>query len=276
MTPRTKRTGTAPVAPPGEHGFSLISKQKLVGLYTAMLKCRLLERRMRDEALTETPRARGREAVAAAVAGNLQARDHVFAIDGSVLPGLAHDGAAERALAMLKFAGRARRAAPDVEAMWKEALSSARALKRKKSKNIVALFCGKTPAPKDVLRDAASEQLPILFICQQNRLHDKTLDAPDGSFPSIPPSIPVDCEDAVAIYRVVAEALAHARRGNGPTLMECKQWKVAGQAPAGRRSGALRAMERYLAAKGLWSSQIKKKTAEEFAHELEEAGFSAK
>jgi len=35
------------------------------------------------------------------------------------------------------------------------------------------------------------------------------------------PAINVDGSDVVAVYRAASEAIAHARKGNGPTLIEC-------------------------------------------------------
>jgi TPP-dependent pyruvate/acetoin dehydrogenase alpha subunit len=270
MTPRKKRPGTAPVPPPGESGFSLISNRKLVALYVAMLKCRLLERRIREERLAAAPRTRGREAVAAGVATHLHAADRVFAADWSVLPGFVQKGAVAPVLDGLRAVRGARSGMARGAALWEEVLANARAMKRAKKKRVAAVFCGLIPAPAEALRCAAAERLPILFVCHQKGTRKKT---PAVTAGSKMPAIPVDCEDAVAIYRVAAEALAHARRGNGPTLIECTQWKVARRTQTGsgavRGSGAMRAMERYLAGKGLWSAKLKEETMAEFARELE-------
>ncbi len=260
MTPRKHQRDPATATPPSESGFPLISNQKLVALYTAMLTCRLLERRMRAESIRPIPRLRGREAVAAGVALNLLPQDQVSTLDGSLLPGLIRQEPAAEDAIRTAFAqtgernARARSGAP-----WDEALQSARALKCGEKKNVVALFSGLARAPKDVLHSAAAERLPILFVCHSKREAENLAAIADGCGL---PGIVVDCEDAVAVYRVAAEALAHARRGNGPTLMECRQWPAL-RKPERRSRGdddAVRKTERYLAGKGLWTMELKRQT----------------
>jgi hypothetical protein len=80
----------------------------------------------------------------------------------------------------------------------------------------------------------------------------------------------------VAIYRVAAEALAHARRGNGPTLIECKPWLPADGARTRRRTGAVGNMERYLIGKRLFSRRRKLETMAGFKRELDLAVRRAK
>lgn len=271
MTPRKSRPGKAP-SPPGDSGFSLISRQKLIALYAAMLKCRLLERHIRAERLAALPRSRGREAVAAAVATQLRAADRVYAPDGSLLPGFVQKGSAKAALAELRARRGKMRGVARGKASWDEVLDGvlkdARALKRGTSKTAAAVFSGSVPVPLEALRSAAVERLPILFVCQ-HETGRKSLAAEAGRFGL--PGIVVDCEDAVAIYRVASEALAHARRGNGPTLIECRRWRVARGAQTGRGGGAVRAMERYLASKGLWSSGLSGEIAAQCVRELRRA-----
>jgi hypothetical protein len=57
----------------------------------------------------------------------------------------------------------------------------------------------------------------------------------------------VDGNDVVAVYRVASEAIAHARNGHGPTVIDC------------RLSGPgdpIENMLRYLIGKGLDPGQI--------------------
>jgi acetoin:2,6-dichlorophenolindophenol oxidoreductase subunit alpha len=268
MTPRKHQPEPSTAPSPSESGLPLISNQNLVALYTAMLKCRALERRMRAESIGPIPRLRGREAVASGVAINLLPEDQVSTTDGCLLPGLLRrDPFAEGAITTLlaqtgKFESRAHSGAP-----WDEALNAARALKCGTTKNVVAFFCGLTRAPQDVLHSAAAEKLPILFVCHSKPETENLAAMADGCGL---PGIAVDCEDAVAVYRVAAEALAHARRGNGPTLMECRQWPVVRKREKRNREGndAVRRMERYLAGKGLWTRELKKETQAELERML--------
>jgi TPP-dependent pyruvate/acetoin dehydrogenase alpha subunit len=52
----------------------------------------------------------------------------------------------------------------------------------------------------------------------------------------------VDGNDVVAVYRVASEAIAHARKGHGPTLIDCRL-----SIPA----DPLQNMRNYLIGKGL-------------------------
>ncbi len=62
------------------------------------------------------------------------------------------------------------------------------------------------------------------------------------------PTVSVDGEDAVALYRVVQESLHRARLGDGPTVI----WCALPSANSKRKSSnALSSMERYLAVRGL-------------------------
>src|SRR5262249_24241143 len=115
-----------------------------------------------------------------------------------------------------------------------------------------------------LLRSAAAEQLPILFVCDGGSTRQ---DLAAKAYEHGLPGIPVDGHDAVAIYRVASESLAHARQGNGPTLIECKPW-TAGKA---KKRDAVRNMEEYLLRKGLFSAQQRAEVKALFASELEEA-----
>jgi TPP-dependent pyruvate/acetoin dehydrogenase alpha subunit len=77
------------------------------------------------------------------------------------------------------------------------------------------------------------------------------------------PIIPVDGSDVVAVYRVATESIAHARKGNGPTLIDCVAYRLEGQRRA-KREDPLGKMETYLAGKGLFDCNLKSKISIEF------------
>jgi pyruvate dehydrogenase E1 component alpha subunit len=78
------------------------------------------------------------------------------------------------------------------------------------------------------------------------------------------PVIPVDGNDVVAVYRVSTEAITHARKGNGPTLIDCIF------EPSEARDPLLQ-METYLTRKGLFSEVWKHQVAAAFKRELDDA-----
>jgi TPP-dependent pyruvate/acetoin dehydrogenase alpha subunit len=66
------------------------------------------------------------------------------------------------------------------------------------------------------------------------------------------PGIPVDKDDAVAIYRVAQESIGHARIGGGAALMECVPFVVAGAGGKPRRQAdVIYGLEQYIAQRGV-------------------------
>ena len=96
--------------------------------------------------------------------------------------------------------------------------------------------------------------------------------------------ITVDGNDVVAVYRVAQEAIARARRGQGPTLIECKTYRWYGHSeidPAKYRDpeeverwkakDPIANMEKYLTGKGLFSAEWKQEIVDGFNKELDAA-----
>lgn len=87
---------------------------------------------------------------------------------------------------------------------------------------------------------AAIWNLPVVFICENNLYGeysriDTTTSVEDiatraGSFGV--PGIIVDGQDVDAVHAAVEDALAHARGGNGPILLEMKTYRFAGHSRA--------------------------------------------
>ncbi|MGA2085514.1 MAG: thiamine pyrophosphate-dependent enzyme [Terracidiphilus sp.] len=88
------------------------------------------------------------------------------------------------------------------------------------------------------------------------------------------PAITVAGNDVVAVYRVASEAIAHARKGNGPTLIECQTNSSDGHSEIGsgnfrdpaevecwKAGDPILNMEKYLIRKGLFSEEFKKQIA---------------
>jgi TPP-dependent pyruvate/acetoin dehydrogenase alpha subunit len=128
-----------------------------------------------------------------------------------------------------------------------------------------------SPAPlESLLRRATVKRLPILFVRQSEAKHDHFIAA--ARHCGIP-GLVVDQDDVVAVYRVASEALAHARRGNGPTLVDSKPWRLkgGGRKPRDTRD-AIGKMETYLDGKGLAYKSLKNAIQKKFAAQLEHAG----
>ena len=89
------------------------------------------------------------------------------------------------------------------------------------------------------------------------------------------PGIPVDADDAVAIYRVAQESIGHARTGGGPAVMVCVPFVLAGE--AGRRAlaaDAIRELEKYMLTRGVATRPWMERETRSFVRRVE-AGKSA-
>jgi TPP-dependent pyruvate/acetoin dehydrogenase alpha subunit len=249
--------------------FSLISRRKLLALYTTLLRCRMM---------TEVAAAKARrnkaahEAPAVAVVFDFKPGDTIVAAESDFLPEFVKGASPEKILASL--GARTARARAPFAATLKATLAAARIHAQRKSRNIAAVFGNgasvSSAAWSNALRIAASERLPILFVSQPGA------DQPRGNASPDFPVIPVDGDDVVALYRVASEAQAHARRGNGPTLIECIPWPLALQDGASAASDSILSMECYLANMGIPFERSKRKAIEQFGPSLRGGGASVR
>lgn len=77
-------------------------------------------------------------------------------------------------------------------------------------------------------------KLPVLFICENNQYATEVSFRNASGNPHVAnrgasyglPSVEVDGNDVLAVYRAAQEATARARRGGGATLIECKTYRL--------------------------------------------------
>ena len=74
--------------------------------------------------------------------------------------------------------------------------------------------------------------LPVIFVCENNLYHEFSPSAPvtagrvaDRAKPYGATGVVVDGMDVLAVYQVAGEAVARARRGEGPTLIEALTYR---------------------------------------------------
>ena len=82
---------------------------------------------------------------------------------------------------------------------------------------------------------AACWRLPVVYVCQNNGW---AISQPIETYLSAPivdraagygmPGVAVDGNDVEAVRRAVQDAVARARRGDGPTLIEARSWRARG------------------------------------------------
>jgi TPP-dependent pyruvate/acetoin dehydrogenase alpha subunit len=222
---------------PADEGFSLISNRKLLTLYAAMVACRrIAQGSANGRGGKSTNSLLGHEAIAVGAAVDLLAHDTVAANHWP-------DAALQAINPFVSIASSLASAA-------RSAHASHAANSREDGRKVTLLFSTSKAAAQPfwlkAITLAADHNLPILFV----RLTPAAANSQPFNAESIPtkrrgyafPHISVDGNDAVAVYRVSSEAIAHARKGHGPTLIEC---------PASDADDPLENMRKYLNGKGL-------------------------
>jgi TPP-dependent pyruvate/acetoin dehydrogenase alpha subunit len=292
-------TGGA-VEPTGKNGFSLISDEKLIDLYTNLLKCRVFEQRAASVLKQDSPTVNhsaigGFEAAFVGVAIDLVSEDTISFCDSEYLIGLIKGVPLGTIFGALAANGRPHRpSAPPGSSdsdQWtsfsqtamNSAIGAALAHKTAKHRKVTVVFArdGVDDSWREALEIARVNGLPMIFVCRENP--NAAAKARSQAIRNVEeplfPSITVDESDVVAVYRVGYEAIARARQGRGPTLIDCQPFRPAGQLKAKRNTSgkihasqdSIRNMEGYLRGKGLFSPPLKKKIVAGFTKELDAA-----
>lgn len=133
-------------------------------------------------------------------------------------------------------------------------LGAAFSAKYRKADSVAVSFLGEGASNQGTLHEtlnlASLWQLPYIVVCENNRYAATTPVERSTAVEDIAkradgygmPGVIVDGNDCVAVYRVAMEAVARARRGEGPTFIECKTYRmephcgiIADQRPKGER-----------------------------------------
>src|SRR5215813_3525746 len=298
-------------------GKELLSAEKLKLLYSTMLQCRMVKERVRQMfqqgKLTENSRSRaGREASEVGAMIGLLPGDCVAPRRQDVVTGfglgcgLTPSSALKQVVATLLqpvTSGRGQALTARTGLPWiiagKSAMAArlnistgvALAYQSKTQPNVVVAFSGDDSTAlgswHEAVDFAVTHKLPIVHVVQS----DVWTEPPDprllvalkgmdnvGSDNGIP-TLTVDGNDVVAVYRVVQEAIRRAREGYGPALIECKtqRWPApATVSPMAERGSELSddpisRMETYLKQKRLWSEAWKQRLVKSFTTQLDAA-----
>ncbi len=112
--------------------------------------------------------------------------------------------------------------------------------KVKGTDQITACFFGDGAAEQGTMHEsmnlASIWKLPVVFVCENNgyaqttpsHYHCSVRDIADRATAYSMPGFVVDGTDLFAVYEAAGEAIARARRGDGPTLIECKAFRYFG------------------------------------------------
>jgi hypothetical protein len=119
---------------------------------------------------------------------------------------------------------------------------------------------------RKVLAFAAEKELPVMFVVLPARGGKGRAGAVTKlALGCHVPGIPVDADDAVAIYRVAQESIGRARIGGGPALMECVPFVVQGKGKNAAASDGIAGLESYLVQRKVATQVWMAREAKEFA-----------
>jgi TPP-dependent pyruvate/acetoin dehydrogenase alpha subunit len=112
--------------------------------------------------------------------------------------------------------------------------------KMRKQKQVVLCFFGDGATSRgdwhEGLNLASVQKVPAIFICNNNQYAystpvEKQMAVKDISVRAQAYAMPgytIDGNDVVAVYKVTQTAIDHARQGGGPSLIECKTFRMTG------------------------------------------------
>jgi acetoin:2,6-dichlorophenolindophenol oxidoreductase subunit alpha len=237
-----------------------ISNEKLIHMYRTMLRIRYFENRVKELfAAGELPGFvhlyLGEEAIAAGVCAALNDDDYITSTHRGHGHILAKGGEMKYMMAELygKATGYNKGKGGSMHIAWPKlgilgangivsggipiATGAALSAKYRKSGQVAACFFGDGAASEGTFHEsvniASAFDLPVVYVCENNLYGVSTRqtnvrnleDIADRAAAYGMPGLVVDGNDAVAVYEAVREAVERARRGDGPTLIECKTYR---------------------------------------------------
>jgi TPP-dependent pyruvate/acetoin dehydrogenase alpha subunit len=169
-------------------------------------------------------------------------------------------------------------------------------IKRRRSGQVVVTFFGDGAANRGPFHEgvnlAALWTLPVVFVCENNRWASSTAHALSTAGGSIAaraagygiPGESVDGNDALAVHEAVARAVARARSGHGPSLVEAHTIRWVGhfegdpqayrgreEVAEGRRRDPIARLEAHLRERGLLDAARAERVRAAVAAEVEDA-----
>jgi pyruvate dehydrogenase E1 component alpha subunit len=116
------------------------------------------------------------------------------------------------------------------------------AIKMQRQKRVSVIFFGDGAADEGVLYEsinfAVLEKLPVIFILENNQYsvcsHITARQSGNNVFHTMPskmlPSKIIDGNTVLAVYDAAGKAVERARTGKGPSLIECRTYRIRGHA----------------------------------------------
>ena len=234
-----------------------------VNLYRQMVRMRKFEEKLYELFLTRIMpgtmhQYNGQEAVAAGVCAHLRLNDYVtsthrghghYVAKGADMDAMMAEIFAKRTGCCKGCGGSMHVADPEAGVLMSSAIvgggipiavGAAWSLKYKKTDNVAACFFGDGASNEGSFHEAvnlaAVWALPVIFVCENNLYgfsthYKRTMvldDIADRAKGYGIPGVAVDGMDVLKVYEAAGKAVERARRGEGPTLLECKTYRYRG------------------------------------------------
>ena len=240
-----------------------LCKEKLVGMYRKLLEIRIFEEKVFElYAQNLVPGTihlyAGEEAVAVGVCSNLRKDDYITSTHRGHGHCIAKGAQPKRIMAEIlgkktgyckgkggsmhiaDFSVGMLGATAVVGAGLPIAMGAGLSIKLSRTDNVVACFFGDGASNQGTFHEAinmaAIWNLPVIFVCENNvyamgtrrsrvMLIENIADRAQAYGIS---GVVVDGNDVLAVYEAAQKAVERARRGEGPTLVECKTYRHKG------------------------------------------------
>ncbi|MCU1432441.1 MAG: pyruvate dehydrogenase [Actinotalea sp.] len=237
--------------PTGSERYGLPSTDVLLALYGAMVRGRRLDDQagalVRQGRLAVYPSSHGQEACQVAAAAALRPGDWLFPTYRDTVAVVGRGVDAVQVLSWLKgdwhcaYDPVEHHVAPQTTPLATQLLHAvgvAHAARLKGEDTVVLALCGEGASSEgdfhEALNFAAVFGAAVVFLVQNNKYAISVPLSRQSAAPSLAhkgvgygvPAVLVDGNDVAALSAVLAEAVAHAAAGDGPTLVEADTYRV--------------------------------------------------
>ncbi len=234
-----------------------IEKEKLINMYRGMLRIRVFEDRVYKEFAAGKIGGfvhlyAGEEAIATGACATLRTDDYITSTHRGHGHVIAKGGKTDRMMAELYGkktgynkgkGGSMHIADPDIGVLGASGIvaaaipiagGAALSAKMRGTDQVAVCFFGdgacNTSRFHEGVNLASIWKLPIIYVIENNMYAEMTPISYAANIPNLAdraaaygiPGKTVDGNDVLAVYEAVGEAVARARKGEGPTLVECK------------------------------------------------------
>ncbi|MBW2367283.1 MAG: thiamine pyrophosphate-dependent dehydrogenase E1 component subunit alpha [Deltaproteobacteria bacterium] len=240
-----------------------LSDEKKIWMYSIMMKIRRFEEKLDELVMTGklsgfVHLCIGQEAIAAGVCATLKERDYITSHHRGHGHLIAKGGKTDIMMAEL-FAktsgyckgkgGSIHLASMDLGILGANGIvggglplgvGAGLAAQYREGDDVSVIFFGDGASNQGTVHEsmnlAATWKLPVVFVAENNEMgellcrekHQCVKNIADRAVAYDMPGVAIDGNDVIAVYETTAEAVQRARTGNGPTLVECKTFRIAG------------------------------------------------